>query len=154
MTAVKRIEAAIERFPFLEEHIVKFAEAGKDLKLDFLPYSPGLFFLRYQCMFFYNDNGKEIVRINSPVPVEHYVGDIQYRGVIIFVKITNDGIQVYLPPENCSSTALYMNKILEQERREGRIELEKTIAGLYKKEGQPNNDNLHRNNAPKRTVIE
>jgi len=161
MTAVTRIEAAITRFPFLKTYISGYDTVKKQFILEFLPVSPGLFFLtnyfenetNHCSLYFFDKYGLPVkVEVKKNKTVERYVLENETYGATLIhyiVRQTSGKIQVYIPSPEYSNLSSQMSILLKEERQKAKEDLEKTLAGLYKKEecptGNPGVDEASRN---------
>jgi hypothetical protein len=147
MTSLTRTEAIIKKFPFLKKHIPDFLiQEDETFTVEFFPLSVGIFLSKKRsggkepiCISMYSESGDSLPEIEDGCTVEHYVCGMKryvegYQEVHYIVRSKAQILQVYMPPPNTVFLA-YMNAILEEERRKAKDELEKTLSGLYKKDG-------------------
>ena len=160
MTAVTKLEAAIEMFPFLEERISEYKDDYGSFSLEYLPVNPCIFLSRnnrvgYCEIFLYHRDGTLLKKIEDYRTVEEHIleNDVCMSKLVHYiVRCLPEKIQLYIPSSKYACLGVQMSIILAEERQKAKDELEKTIAGLYKKEKQPmGNSGVSNTKQPKKS---
>jgi hypothetical protein len=141
MTAVTKIEAAIQRFPFLKKHIQYWMEDGC-FSIEFFPYKTSVFLAKKLISYVYQWPKDFIAETKENQSLEELLlnnFDERTDRLWFIVRTNGVNLEVYVPPfvSFDGGTRGIMIKMLQEERQKAKDDLEKKIAGLYKKVEQP-----------------
>jgi len=130
MTSATRIQAAIEKFPFLKKYIVDCLESGYSLTLEFLPITPCVFFLNIKNIqvYLHGKTGELVRKVDSKKTIEQYIEEDNTYGAQRphFIVCCSDGkVQLHIPSSEYSCLYVQMSILLEKERQKAKDDLEK-----------------------------